>query len=60
MGSCSGCSVDWHGELIGPALPISANRNAAAIAGAEKRLDGGLDAELRDELRLVKKFAPKH
>jgi hypothetical protein len=47
------------GELIGPASPIPADDDAAAIAGAEERVNG-LDAELRDELRLVKKFAPEH
>lgn len=43
------------GRLIGPAMVIPADDDEAAVAEARKRI-GRHDAELRDELRLVKKF----
>jgi hypothetical protein len=47
------------GALIGPAMAIDANDDDAAIGEAAKRVDG-FDAELRDELRLVKAFSRPH
>ena len=53
------CIYRKDGQLIGPALSIPAQDDAAAVTEAEKRF-GALDAELRDELRLVKTFVPEH
>jgi hypothetical protein len=50
---------DTNGRLISPAMIISADSDAAAIAEANRRI-GNMGAELWAGDRIVKEFAAKH
>lgn len=52
-------TYDKGGRLLGAPIPVRADDDATAIMQAEARA-GGLDADLMDGDRLVKRISPKN